>query len=100
MASRLKLHDELCKILGSTNVYYKPPSSMKYPCIRYSLSGVDQSRANDKLYNATNRYEVIVIDYNPDSTIYKELMEHFAMCSFGRQYPADGLNHTVLTLYY
>jgi hypothetical protein len=102
MASRLKLHDELCKILGSNNVYYKPPASlrMQYPCIKYSLSGIDTRRANDKNYSMMNCYEVIVIDYDPDSQTHMKLLEHFEMCSFDRNYPSDGLNHNVLTLYY
>ena len=102
MASRLKLHEELCEILGSENVYYKPPASikMRYPCIRYSFDGIDQRRANDKMYNSTNRYEVTVIDYDPDSEIHMKLLEHFEMCSFDRNYTSDNLNHNVLTLYY
>ena len=102
MASRLNLHEELCEILGSKNVYYKPPASlrMQYPCIKYSLSGIDLRRADNKNYNARNRYEVIVIDHDPDSDIHMKLLEHFEMCSFDRNYPSDQLNHNVLTLYY
>lgn len=102
MASRLKLHEELCEILGSNNVYYQPPASifMKYPCIRYSRSGIDHKRANNAIYNNTNRYEVIVIDSNPDSEIPDNILAHFPMCSFDRGYVADNLNHYVLSLYY
>lgn len=102
MASRLKLHEELCTVLGTRNVYFQSPGKlgMKYPCIKYSHSGVRSDRANDKIYKNVDRYEIIVIDTNPDSEIYKKILEHFQMCSYDRGYTADNLNHDVLTLYY
>lgn len=102
MASRLSLHEELCTILESQNAYYNPPASvkMKYPCIRYSLSGIDIKHANDRIYKDTNRYEVIVISDDPDSNIHEKILRHFQMCRFDRQYIADNLYHKVLTLYY
>lgn len=102
MASRLKLHEELCEILGSLNVYFQPPESakIKYSCIKYSLVGIDQKYAGNKLYNTRNRYEVIVMDFDPDSDIPAKIMNHFEMCSFDRWYAADKINHFVLTLYY
>lgn len=102
MASRLKLHEEFCEILENRNVYYNPPESVKlqYPCIRYSLSGVDQKKANDQSYTRTNRYEVILIDSDPDSKYHDEILTRFKMCSFDRPYKADNLNHFVYTIYY
>lgn len=102
MASRLKLQDELEEILGSTNVYFQPPASfrMAYPCIRYQLSGIKTDYADNKNYTDKNRYELVVIDRNPDTQIYKKIMNHFQHCRFDRFYPADNLNHYVLTLYY
>lgn len=102
MASRLFLHEELCDLLDSTNVYYNPPASVKikYPCIKYSLTGVDHKRANDAIYKNTNRYEIIVIDGNPESDIFSKLLTHFKMCKFDRQYVSDNLYHFVLTLHY
>ena len=100
MASRLKLHEEFCEILGTRNVYFQPPSSMKYPCIKYSISDKDKINANNRLYRSMNQYTVIVIDKDPDSEIPDKILNHFPMCSFDRFYTADNLNHTVLTLYY
>ena len=102
MASRLSLHEELCKILGLRNVYFNPPASvkMKYPCIKYSLSGIDHKRADDSIYRNTNRYELVVIDSKPDSDIHEKLLASFPMCSFDRPYIADNLYHFTLTLYY
>lgn len=102
MASRHELHEEFCTILESRNVYYNPPESLKmnYPCIEYSLSGIDHKRANDRIYKNTNRYEVVVIDYDPDSMIHEKILMHFPMCRFDRGYVADNLYHKVITLYY
>lgn len=102
MAKRLDLHQELCDILGSTNVYFQPPASvsMKYPCIKYSVSGIDVEYADDSNYKSIRQYTVTVIDRNPDSEIPDAILNHFRMCSFDRGYPADNLNHFVLTLYY
>ena len=102
MANRTNLSQELCDILGSTNVYFQPPASisMKYPCIKYSLEGIDALHADDNNYKNTRRYTVIVIDRNPDSEIPEKILNHFKMCSFDRGYPSDNLNHFVLTLYY
>lgn len=102
MANRLDLHQELCDILGSTNVYFQPPASlsMKYPCIRYSLARIDVLHADDSNYKNVKQYTVTVIDRNPDSETPEKILNHFKMCSFDRGYPADNLNHFVLTLYY
>lgn len=106
MANRLDLQNEFIGILGTSpedsRVYFNPPKNlaMKYPCIRYSLSGIDDKRANDKLYNYTNKYDGVVIDRDPDSEIHMKILKHFPMCSFGRPYIADNLNHFPFTLYY
>lgn len=102
MASRLELHEELCEVLGSRNVYFQAPASVKmqYDAIRYSLGGKDLKRANNKIYKSMNKYEGVIITRDPDTTIPDELLAHFEMCSFGRPYTADNLNHYPFTLYY
>ena len=107
MGNRLDLHDELIDMLGTkgeklSRVYFQPDISvnMTYPCIRYSLEGINHRRADDTIYSRTNRYEVTVIDPDPDSIIHEKIMEHFPMCVFNRAYVSDNLNHKSLTLYY
>ena len=102
MASRLELQAELCAALGSRNVYFQPPESVKmnYDAIRYWLSGKSLRRANNKIYNSTNRYDGVVITRDPDTTIPDEILSRFEMCSFGRPYTADNLNHYPFTIYY
>ena len=102
MASRLKLHKELCEALGSRNVYFQSPESVKmqYDAIRYELSGKDVKRGSDTIYKMTNRYSGVVITRNPDTTIPDKILNQFEMCSFGRPYTADKLHHYPFTLYY
>lgn len=102
MAKREDLHEELCEILGSRNVYFQTPESVKmnYDAIRYSLGGKDIKRANNKIYKSMNQYDGVVITRDPDTTIPDMILNHFEMCSFGRPYPADNLNHYPFTLYY
>lgn len=102
MASRLKLHEELVDMLGTRNVYFQPPESVKmnYPCIVYERNGGDTQFANDKPYTFTHRYSVTVIDNNPDSDIIAKLASHFPMCIFDRHYTSDNLNHDVFNLFY
>ena len=102
MASRLELHEELCAVLGSRNVYFNTPESVKmsYDAIRYELAGKDLKRANNRIYRTTNKYDGVVIARNPDTTIPDAILSHFEMCSFGQPYIADNLNHYPFTLYY
>ena len=102
MASRLKLQEELEKILGSENVYFQPPESLKlkYPCVIYHRAVPSKHNANDGLYMSTNQYAGTVIDRNPDSEIPDKIVKHFPMCSLGTSYPSNNLNHFTFTLYY
>ena len=102
MASRYNLHEELCEILGSKNVYFQSPASvnMQYDAIRYELSDKDLKRANNGIYKMTNQYSGVIITRDPDTAIPDKLLKHFKMCSFGRPYTADNLNHYPFTIYY
>jgi hypothetical protein len=102
MANRAFLQTELETILGSKNVYFTPPPSvrMQYDAIRYELGGKDIKRANNRLYFYTNQYDGVVITRNPDSPIPDKLLAHFEMCSFGKPYVADNLYHFPFTIYY
>lgn len=101
MGSRLNLHEDLVKILGSKNVYFQPPSNltMQYPCIRYKREKMDAEYANDVRYKSMTRYQVTVIDRDPDSEIVEKLI-NYPFTSHNRHYTADNLNHDVFTIYY
>lgn len=101
MADRLELQSLLEKLLGSSNVYYKPPESIKmqYPAIKYSKQTITSTHANDRKYSMKDCYQLIVIAKLPDNPVIKKLLE-LPYCSYDRYYVADNLNHDVLTIYY
>lgn len=101
MASRLKLQTMLEGILGSRNVYYNPPESvkMKYDAIRYYRKEINNTFANDSVYKQDNCYELIVIYRDPDSDIPIKISK-LPRCNHDRQYVSDNLIHDVFTLYY
>ena len=100
MGSRLELHEELCAILGSREVYFQSPSSvvMNYPAIVYSRKSINNTNANNVVYKQDDSYELTVIDFNPDSEIVRTISK-LPMCRHDRHYKKDGLNHDTFTLY-
>ena len=101
MASRLELQSKLEELLGSRNVYYDPPESIKmaYPAIVYVKSRIESRFANNAGYSFRTRYDITVIDKKPDNTIVGELLK-LPYCSYDRCYSSDNLHHDVLNLYY
>ena len=101
MAGRLELHELLCELLGSQNVYYQPPESIKmsYPAIVYSRNNIRNRYANDLVYNQLLAYAVTVIDEDPDSEIVEKISK-LPFSSFDRHYTVDNLNHDTFTIYY
>jgi len=101
MSNRLAFHEILIDVLGSNNVYFQPPATvkMRYPCIVYSLSKMDLKKANNALYKNVNGYLVTVIDPNPDSEIPEKLLK-LPTCQFDRHYTTDNLNHYSFIIYY
>ena len=52
MGTRLELQKKLEELLGSRNVYYQPPSTVKmaYPAIVYNRADFTFRHANDEKY--------------------------------------------------
>lgn len=100
MSNRIELHEKLCEILGSRNVYFQPPESIKlvYPAIVYTTYIIRKVAANDRGYIMTPAYETVLIDKNPDSEYVEKLIE-LPYSSFNRSYAVDNLNHFVFTIY-
>ena len=88
-------------ILGSRNVYYNPPASvrMKYPAIVFSGSGFDKKNANNATYARSRKYEVTVIDSDPDCQYIEDVL-NLPLCAFDRHFVSDNLHHNIFTLYY
>ena len=101
MAERENLQTILESLLGSGNVYYQPPETikMRYPAIRYNRSRMDSKYANNKKYSMMDCYELTVSSRLPDDPVIKKLLQ-LPYCSYDRPYVADNLHHDVLTIYY
>lgn len=98
---RLQLDAILRVALGSSNVYFQPPTSVKmsYPAIVYSLANINNDFANDGVYLSLTRYSVTLIVKDPDSELIGTIAA-LPNCQFDRCYTSDNLNHYVFTIYY
>ncbi len=101
MASRPDLQLLLENLLGSRNVYFQPPESvkMKYPAIVYALDDIDNVYADNGVYSSHKHYSVIVIDTDPDSEFIDKVAA-LPTCRFERYYTSDNLNYWVFSLYF
>lgn len=89
-------------LVGITpNVYFQPPENLKlqYPCIIYQRDYAQTDFANNGPYKNTKRYQVTVIDQNPDSEIPGKV-GLLPMCTYQRFFVADNLNHDVFNLFF
>lgn len=101
MGQRLELQSILVGILGSKNVYFQPPPSkqMQYPCIVYHRDYAETMFADDHPYRHVKRYQITVMDEDPDSDI-PDKVAALPMCVFDRFFTADNLNHDVYKLFF
>jgi hypothetical protein len=101
MDKRLELQTILEDVLGSRNVYFQPPESIKlnYPCILYFRTTVTPTFANNLPYTTQKQYLVTVIDSDPDSVI-PDKVQALPKTIFERHYKKDDLNHDVYKIYY
>lgn len=99
---RYTFHDELVAMLGSGNVYFQPPESvkMKYPAVVYNRRSGDTDFADNGRYKWTQSYDVTVIAADPDFIDTLDVSGHFPMCRSDRHFVADNLNHDVFVIYF
>ncbi len=101
MNKRLELHEKLCDILGSRQVYFQPPESihMQYPAIVYELDTIDKIYANDQTYRYVKRYSITLIHPDPDNDIVDQIIA-LPMCRFDRQFVSSNLNQYIFEIFY
>lgn len=97
--SRLELHEIFETLVG--HVYFQPPSGhlMQFPCITYSRDGDSSEYADNELYRHAKRYQVTVVDRNPDTEL-ADKVEALRYVSFERAFAADDLNHYVFSIFF
>lgn len=102
MASRLELQSELEELLGSSEVYYQPPSgkTLKYPCIIFELNNTTVMPADNRKYIKTNRYHVKHLYKSLSNELKDAMLDRFMMISHDNRMKVDGLYNDDFTLYY
>lgn len=98
---RLDLQNLLAALQHGLNVYFQPPPNvmMMYPAIVYNRDLNNVEYADDLAYSTKTRYQITVIDPDPDSLIpdkvaalpYTRMVRHFT---------TEGLNHDIYNLYF
>lgn len=101
MAPRLSLQSALEALLGNSNVYFQPPANVaiQYPCIVYKRDTANTEFADNSPYRYTKRYQVTVIDQDPDSDIPDKVAQ-LPMCVHNRHFSVAHLNHDIFILHF
>lgn len=102
MGTRVQLGELFREILGSSNVYFQPPPTVKlrYPCIVYERTIDDIKYADNGVYANKRRYTATIIDSNPDTMIPEKLQSTLSMASPKTFFTIDNLNHYVYSIFY
>lgn len=100
MRTRLELQAALERLVGSRNVYFQPPESLniKYPCIIYETHDLKNRFANNNIYKQNFSYQLVLVDSNPDSEIFKNMCK-IPQIKFKNFYISENLNHYVFESY-
>ncbi len=72
---------------------------MQYPCIVYQQDYARTEFAGNMPYKYAKRYQITVIDVNPDSLI-PDKIAMLQSALFDRHFTANNLHHSVFTLYF
>jgi hypothetical protein len=83
------------------NVYFQPPPNvvMTYPAVVYNRDYLSSHHADNIPYNRRTRYQITVIDRDPDSLI-PDMIAALPMTIFDRHFTTDNLNHDVYNTYF
>lgn len=103
MGQRQELHQLLKSLLpeGKQYVYFQAPENTKmlYPCIVYNHDATTTRFSGNKPYNRQKRYQVTIIDEDPDSKIPDKVAD-LPESIFRRAFVANKLNHDIYNLYF
>ena len=101
MGNRAEFSTILRNTLGSNNVYFQPPSTIKmnYPAIVYSIVDLPKTNADNVCYKYDKKYQVTLIDRNPDNLIVDKLIR-LPYSRFKNHSCVDGLNNYTFEIYY
>jgi len=96
---REELHAILVTL--APHVYFQPPQNVQieYPCIVYMRNNAATKFADNSVYNMKYRYQVTVIDANPDGDI-RDKVAALPLTLYQRFFVAGNLNHDVFYVHY
>jgi hypothetical protein len=99
--TRLEIQTLLEALMGTNPVYFQPPPTvqMQYPCLVYERDYAYTEFAGNYPYLNCKRYQVTVIDRDPDST-FPDKVAALPMSAFNRHFTADNLNHDVFQVFF
>lgn len=99
--NRSALHEKLCTILGSRNVYHDPPSSayLNYPCIIYKRNPESPRMADNIRYAVWYPWDVQIISKDPDFELFDTFLKNFQYGNEGQPFVKDNLHHSNFTIY-
>ena len=103
MDRRIEFDNLLKAILGSDNVYFQPPESMKleYPCIIYNFATDDIDYADDEIYLLRHKYTIRYIALPKDfDGPTKDRITKLLKVPCTQTYASSGLYHCVYTKIY
>lgn len=100
MGTRLELQT-LLEGFDAAGVYFQPPENvtMVYPAIVYNRDYQNVGYADNTPYSRTLRYQVTVIDRDPDSLIPGKVAS-LPLTRYVRHFATDNLNHDVYDVYF
>jgi hypothetical protein len=101
MGTRLEFQAVLAALQDGVSVYFQPPENvtMQYPAIVYNRDFAYAAHADNALYSFKTRYQVTVIDRDPDSLI-PDLVLHLPLSRMVRHFTTAQLNHDIYDVYF
>ena len=99
--ARYALQTLLESLIAGVHVYFQPPPNLQmvYPAIVYNRDYLASEFADNIPYSTTFRWQVTVIDTDPDSPLHAKLVE-MPMMKYVRHYTSDNLNHDIYDVYF
>jgi hypothetical protein len=101
MGTRLEFQTLLESLEPGLNVYFQPPPNvmMSYPAVVYNRNFQAVEYADNLPYSRKTRYQVTVIDRDPDSLI-PDKVAALPLTRYVRHFTTENLNHDIYDVYF
>jgi hypothetical protein len=101
MGMRLDFQTLLEDLQDGVSVYFQPPPNvtMTYPAIVYNRDFQNVDYADNSPYYKRIRYQVTVIDRDPDSAIPDKVAD-LPLTKYVRHFTTENLNHDIYDVYF